>query len=278
MKKKIGLIEPKPNTSKVVTDKKPLKSEIIEQLKALQMENDTLKYENDTLKQENDTLKHENAQHASVIKSLEEKVLLPQKTSLDVSSKGAQTSSSEIKISCNVCIYVATCEEELNWHMGHDHDQSDDSFFDRDFYCDICSKWFDKESDMIEHKEDHRKIHSDRLHCNFCDKKFSTKKDLMKHKKKIHTEKVSTCWRFAQGTCIFGDQNCWFSHPQSSNNLEAEKFKCSLCEKDFWSLSDCLRHRKQDHKELVPLCRNETNGTCKFGNTNCWFTHKKQEK
>ena len=61
MKKKIGLIEHKPNTSKVVTDKKPLKSEIIEQLKALQMENDTLKYENDTLKQENDTLKHENA-------------------------------------------------------------------------------------------------------------------------------------------------------------------------------------------------------------------------
>ena len=100
----------------------------------------------------------------------------------------------------------------------------------------------------------------------------------MKHKKTMHMEKVSICWRFVSGTCIFGDQNCWFSHSKSSNDLEAENFKCSSCEKEFRSLPDCLRHRKQDHNQLVPPCRNETNGSCKFGDKRCWFKHNKTEK
>jgi hypothetical protein len=36
--------------------------------------------------------------------------------------KGAQTYTHEIQICCNVCIYVATSEEELNWHMGEADD------------------------------------------------------------------------------------------------------------------------------------------------------------
>ena len=55
-------------------------------------------------------------------------------------------------------------------------------------------------------------------------------------------------------------------------------FKCTSCEKEFRSLPDCLRHRKQDHNQLVPPCRNETNGSCKFGNKRCWFKHNKPEK
>ena len=38
--------------------------------------------------------------------------------------------------------------------MGYGHDQSDDTFFDKEFYCDICSKWFDKKSDMTIHREE----------------------------------------------------------------------------------------------------------------------------
>ena len=96
-----------------------------------------------------------------------------------VSSTESQTFSSEIKISCNLCIYVATCEEELNWHMEQSHDQSGESLFDKDFYCDICSKWFDTEPDMIKHRKPHQKalhvnsLDGDRLYITFVKILFS---------------------------------------------------------------------------------------------------------
>ena len=88
------------------------------------------------------------------MKNLEAKVLL-QNPSPAMSSTGSQTYYNEIKICCNVCIYVATCEEELNWHMGYEHDLSDDSYFDKEFYYEICSRWFDAESDVIKHEGEH---------------------------------------------------------------------------------------------------------------------------
>ena len=54
-------------------------------------------------------------------------------------------------------------------------DLTDDSCFDKDLYCDICSRWFAKESEMKKHIQDHQKLQlllmkntdSDRLNCNF---------------------------------------------------------------------------------------------------------------
>ena len=100
---------------------------------------------------------------------------------------------------------------------------------------------------------------------------------MMRHKKTMHMEKVSICWPFVSVTCIFGDQNCWFSHSKSSNEHEPENFQCTSCEKEFRYLIDCLSHRKQDHNQVVPSCRNETNGSCKFGNKRCWFKHNNPE-
>ena len=99
IKKKIDLIDSKPNKIKITTENKPpLKSEIIAQLKALQ--------------KEHDALKHENEKNLCIIKNLEVSKL--QKPIVSISSMGSQTFSSDIKICCNVCIFVATCEEELN--------------------------------------------------------------------------------------------------------------------------------------------------------------------
>ena len=84
IKKKIDLIEPKPNKVRVGIERKPpLKSELIAQNKALQIENDTLK--------------HENMKNLTTIKNLEEEVSSLKKPLLDKSSKGAQTFSSEIR-------------------------------------------------------------------------------------------------------------------------------------------------------------------------------------
>ena len=248
-----------------------MKSELIVQFKALQ--------------KDYDTLKHENEKNLGTIKNLEEKVSLLMKPSTCIRSKGSQTFSKEIQICCNVCIYVATCEEELNWHMGYEHDLSEDSYFDKDFYCEICSRWFDAESDMKKHMEEHQMAQqkamtkdNDKLYCNFCECEFFTKRELMTHKKKVHTEKVAICWQFASGSCDFGEEYCWFSHCQSRQNLETVMFKCNSCDNKFQFRSDLLKHRKDEHTHLVPPCRNEKNGTCKFGNLKCWFNHTKMQE
>ena len=160
--------------------------------------------------------------------------------------------------------------------MEQEHDdQSGESHFDKEFYCDICCRWFDTEPEMINHRKDHNKalhVNSDTLYCNFCEETFFNRKDLMKQKK---TCMVIKC-PFAE-TCDYGEQNCWFSHIKSKNNLEYVNFKCNSCEKVVKFQSELLRHKKQEHTHLVPICRNSKNGTCRFGTLKCWFVHKRSE-
>ena len=120
IKKKIELMESKPTKIKI-SDKRPLlKAEILEKLKALQ--------------EAYDALGNENKKNISIIKRLQEEVTLlrNQKSTSNKSPKGSQTFTHKIHICCNVCIYVATCEEQVNRHMGDAHDLSSDSFFDKD--------------------------------------------------------------------------------------------------------------------------------------------------
>ena len=56
------------------------------------------------------------------------------------------------------------------------HDQSDESYFDKELYWDICSKWFDKESDMTMHREEHQKPAIESLYCNYCEEICITKR------------------------------------------------------------------------------------------------------
>ena len=50
-----------------------------------------------------------------------------------------------------------------------------------------------------------------------------------------------------------------------------------MCEKSFPNIADYLKHRKRFHEENVPACKNEKNGTCTYGNQNCWFKHSENE-
>jgi hypothetical protein len=131
----------------------------------------------------------------------------------------------DIQICCNICIYVATCKKELNWHVGEDHDLSSDSYFDKDFYCEICNKWFSEEIDLENQKQDHRTakviVENAQFYCNFCEETFINKKGLMEHKRRLHEEKVTLRWKFEVGMCDFGESSCWFSHCQN------RKFKTS---------------------------------------------------
>ena len=74
------------------------------------------------------------------------------------------------------------------------------------------------------------------------------------------------------GNCTFKDDDCWFRHCVSERHT-SDEVKCSLCEINFTSQSEFLRHRKDKHRNQVQMCKNEKNGTCIFGGLNCWFIH-----
>ena len=58
-------------------------------------------------------------------------------------------------IACNLCIYVATCEEQLNWHLCEEHGKDDKLFLYSDYSCNICGKWCRSAEDLTRHELEH---------------------------------------------------------------------------------------------------------------------------
>ena len=38
-------------------------------------------------------------------------------------------------------------------------------------------------------------------------------------------------------------------------------------------LPEYLRHRKSNHEQILPTCRNFVDGSCIYGSEKCWFKH-----
>ena len=223
-------------------------------------------------------LKGKEKKHLEAIHTLKLEVakLREEKTS---TAFECQTFFEDIRIPCNSCIYNATCEEELNWHMSEEHEVSSDPYFDTDFPCDICGKWCRSESDLEYHQKKHEaslksgdipssKDGATEHVCEFCTETFKTKRMLMQHKKEHHKDKVNVCWNFSSGKCDFREDLCWFLHSETSESSKKEN-KCNICEKGFANIGDFMHHKKIEHAETVQMCRN-TN-SCPY--QNCWFRH-----
>ena len=232
------------------------------------------------------TLEGKEKKHMETIKSLQEQVeKLRRETSPKTDSVRVletQTSSdpgdSEIQIPCRNCVYVATCAEELNWHMADEHDVNTDLFYETDFGCEICAKWCRTDADLSYHLKRHAYASESRslthgndiMPCNFCNEGFKTKKDLMGHKKKEHSEKVDICWNFATGKCEFGADLCWFLHTNSSKSSEID---CNICGKVFTTRNQFLNHKKMEHVTSVQQCKHEKRNSCPYGAKKCWYLH-----
>ena len=193
--------------------------------------------------EKHDDLDQLNKKKIKIIKTLKDKIILLQQQqtpglNYEKLTSECQTFQEQIQILCNLCLYIATCEEQLNWHMGEDHDLSSDSYFDTDYPCDICGKWSRSGADLVNHLKKHEENNKDNTFgCNLCSDSFREKNSLMIHKKNIHKEKVSTCWDYSTGKCDLGDEIFWFIHSESS--IES-KFKCSICEKVFDHHNDLI--------------------------------------
>ena len=161
-------------------------------------------------------------------------------------------------LSCHKCDYKIDDVYELDAHRWIEHE--------------------DDEPDTNIHTVEEGRVSENittQFNCNFCSKTYSRKSDIMKHKKQEHEEKVATCWKFVAGDCRFSDKNCWFNH--SENNLEdLDEIECNWCDKIFMTQPEFLNHRKREHMQYVPKCRNAEIGACTY-NEFCWFIHDQHE-
>ena len=119
----------------------------------------------------------------------------------------------------------------------------------------------------------------DTLKCKDCKQEFSDFWNLMNHRRDMHPEKRRRCRNEVKGECEFDDKGpngCWWSHSNKSSNLNTSKHMtnqtCSICKKEFPNKYVLMMHKKEDHEDSVPLCRNLKNGGCDF--QKCWFRHK----
>ena len=132
-------------------------------------------------------------------------------------------------------------------------------------------------SDIVELNEHLYECHMmkecDQYSCNFCDESFTDIHDLMSHKKTDHLDRVSKCRNYSDGNCPYSDGDCWFDHGANIRACDKTDFNCKLCDKVFEERSDYMKHRKSEHRLLVPLCRDNKKGSCMFNDKTCWFLH-----
>ena len=172
------------------------------------------------------------------------------KKQVEVASIECQTEYEFQDIPCKDCIYVASCLEELNWHIENGHEDEDGEL-----------------TEFAPPSPDN---------CKICGKRNSNKVDLRIHLKVTHPETVRPCRFFVLGKCDFPESICWFIHTKPSTALSPQTFqeyKYGLCEKVFQQKNDFMHHRKQNHKQFVPKCGDYINGSCRLENNVCWFIH-----
>jgi DNA-directed RNA polymerase subunit RPC12/RpoP len=112
--------------------------------------------------------------------------------------------------------------------------------------------------------------------CNICGRRNSNWGDLRSHLKMMHPESVRPCKFFLLGKCDFPENICWFMHTKPSTTSSPQtltEYKCGICEKTFHQKTDFMNHRKQEHVQFVPECKEYVNGACRFEKNGCWFRH-----
>ena len=224
------VVELEKNKTSIANKRKaPLKSEISQQLKLLQEKFNALEDEN---KQNVETIKNLELK----LKGMEEK--RPLKDGKMTIKHSVPVQTEEILL-CHKCDYVAEDIIELDGHTYSDH------------------------------------APEEYLHCRFCENAFDSLRELMLHRKKHHLNRVNVCWDYSNGVCTYGESDCWFKHSTAVETASRglTRSNCNICDETFTSRSELMYHNKRKHTKQVPLCNKNINGTCWFGNNNCWFIH-----
>ena len=207
--------------------KKPLtKNELMTEYKALEKKHEELMVENNKLREKLEVLEKGGTKTKATVEQ----------------ECQTKPNSQYVEISCTECIFLASCEDELNYHMGEEHNKDFISYFETDFPCSVCDRWCKSEKDLNHHmkiyhgkrvkfcsveckpcdkmigKDERETEQKDSMDisytyiCNICKDNFESKNDLMKHRKKEHVQKVNICWNFISSKCQYVEDLCWFRH------------------------------------------------------------------
>ena len=180
-------------------------------------------------------------------------------------------------LQCDICAKVFDTQRDLNEHINTHHST------DKLFLCNDCD--FQATSGLILKKHMEQMHHQPSelvqhgeigplLKCRDCENEFTCKPDLMDHRRDIHPELRRTCRYKREGNCRYPDAVCWYSHDKKQDmpatNPEG-RHKCITCENKFSSKSQMMRHRKIEHPEIVPKCKD--GDRCTFPLDECRFIH-----
>ena len=204
-----------------------------------------------TSRSESDLRNHTDAKHPTIINCTVCRSGFRDKSELEKHKKKVHHSS--IELNCNECQFQANTGPELKKHLN-----------------------------TRKHKAalgvDESSL-GDTLKCKDCDQEFSDFWNLMNHRRDAHPEKRRRCRNHIKGECEFDDEGpngCWWKHSiETSSTKTSNPIKnlvCNICEESFTNKFELMMHKKKDHEESVPLCRNMNNGHCDFHK--CWFRHK----
>ena len=240
LKRKKDFMESNPNKlTNTIKQKPPLKADIIIQMKTLQEKYDVLEVKYENLLKE---------------KTVEEKILPKLSKEQGIQTKNE---SEYVEISCTECIFLASCEDELNWHLGETHDKDYISYFETDFPCSVCDRWCKSQKDLNRHmKVFHgKRIKSCSLACSFCDDGKGSKDGVIKQN--VESVNVSQSVEIQKGD---------------------RRVTCNICDETFYTRRSMMVHKKSEHIEQVAICWNFATGNCEMGDDFCWFSHRGQPK
>ena len=219
-----------------------------------------------TLQEKYDNLIEENKKNVALIAELKEELAelaAAKNPTKGTESKETQTKSEFQDYPCNECVYSASCMEELDWHFENDHDYSEPEESPSPFTCYICQKRNKNKGELMRHRKiqhpetirtcrffvqgscdfpdsvcwfDHtlsdKKIETSSTQtlkeykCGFCHETFVNKNLFMKHRKRFHNENIQPCRDIQHGSCIYGEELCWFKHGNEIQTAQAEIQEC----------------------------------------------------
>ena len=176
-------------------------------------------------------------------------------------------------IPCTFCDYKFENKIELKRHMNTKHSfemENKESKTDEEFNCMDC--------DFQTTSENYLKKHINIKHtinCKICEKEFKDKRNLLQHRKKEHYNSVAPCRKYAEKSCPYSDETCYWKHTEKD---VSENIQCFICGKTYKGKNELMKHRKIEHINFVKVCDKFQEGRCGFQESFCWFKHDKKEQ